>query len=110
MYDANRTLGHIEKIILDKGDATETIPQYLDENPHTVVSLLHLDFDIYEPTMAALDHFVPRMPKGAVIVFDELNHPAWPGETRAVAENLKLGSMRIRRFPFEPHISYATIE
>jgi hypothetical protein len=110
LYDANRAIGHIAKIVLVKGDATETIPKYVDENPHTVVSLLHLDFDIYEPTMAALDHFVPRMPKGAVIVFDELNHPAWPGETRAVAEKLKLGSMRIRRFPFEPHISYATIE
>lgn len=110
LYDANRQIGHIAKVVLVKGNATKTIPAYLDENPHTVVSLLHLDFDIYEPTMAALEHLVPRMPKGAVIVFDELNHPAWPGETRAVAEKLGLGNLRIRRFPIEPHISYAVIE
>ena len=74
--------------------------------PHTIVSLLHLDFDLYAPTMTALKNFIPRMPKGAVIIFDELNHPAWPGETRAVLEALDIGSLRIRRFTFEPHLSY----
>lgn len=110
LYDSNRQIGHIAKVLLVQGDATQTIPKYMDENPHTVVSLLHLDFDIYEPTMAALEHFVPRMPKGGIILFDELNHPKWPGETRAVADQLDLGKLRIRRFTFEPHVSYAVIE
>jgi hypothetical protein len=110
LYDANRPIGHIEKVVLVKGDAVKTIPAFLDSNPHTIVSLLHLDFDLYEPTRAALNGFVPRMPKGAVIVFDEINHPAWPGETLAVVDALGIPKLRLKRFTFEPHISYAVVE
>lgn len=110
LYDANRFIGHIPKISLVKGDACTEIPAYLEKHPHTVVSLLHLDFDVYEPTRVAIECLVPRMPKGAVIIFDELNNDSWPGETRAVIDTLKLGSLRIQRFPFEPHVSYAVIE
>jgi hypothetical protein len=39
---------------------------------------------LIEPTLAALQPFVPRMPRDAVIAFDELNRPEWPGETLAV--------------------------
>ena len=48
------------------------------------MSLLYLDFDLYEPTKCAF----PRMPKGAVVAFDELNHAAWPGETMALLDTL----------------------
>ncbi len=109
LYDANRFLGHVPKVHLVKGDASETIPRYLVDNPHTVVSLLHLDFDLYEPTVAALRAFVPRMPKGAVIVFDELNNTTWPGETRAVIDEVGLNGLAIRRFAYEPHVSYAVL-
>jgi hypothetical protein len=110
LYDANRFIGHIEKVILVKGDASRTIPAFVKENPQTVVSLLHLDFDLYEPTKVAIQNFAPRMPKGAVIVFDELNNMSWPGETVAVLDTLGLNNLRIQRFPFEPYISYAVIE
>jgi hypothetical protein len=110
LYDANRFIGHVPKVSLVKGDASKEIPLFLEQHPYTVVSLLHLDFDVYEPTKVAIEHFVPRMPKGAVIVFDELNNTSWPGETRAVLDSLKLGALRVQRFPFEPHISYAVIE
>lgn len=110
LYDANRPIGHIQKIMLVKGDACDTIPQYLAKNPHTVVSLLHLDFDIYLPTKKAIDHFLPRIPKGGVIIFDEINCPKWPGETTAVIDSIGLDKLRIQRFPFEPYISYAILE
>ena len=35
--------------------------------------MLYLDFDLYAPTKAALETFLPRMPKGAILAFDELN-------------------------------------
>ncbi|HJV75264.1 MAG TPA: TylF/MycF/NovP-related O-methyltransferase [Noviherbaspirillum sp.] len=110
LYDANRFIGHVPKVCLVKGDASQEIPRFLEQHPYTVVSLLHLDFDVYEPTKVAIEHFVPRMPKGAIIIFDELNNTSWPGETRAVLDSMKLGSLRIQRFPFEPHISYAVLE
>jgi len=110
LFDANRMIGHIRKVLLVKGDARRMIPKFLRQHPHTTVSLLHLDFDLYEPTRAAILQFVPRMPRGAVIVFDELNNPAWPGETVAVEETLGIRNLRIQRFPFEPHVSYAVLE
>jgi len=84
--DSTRFLGHVPKVKLVKGDATKTIPQFIEEHPHLMVSLLFLDFDLYDPTMTALKYFVPRMPRGSVLALDELDNPLWPGETQAMLE------------------------
>jgi len=110
LFDMNRFIGHVPKVELVRGDAVKTIPKYLKENPQLIVSLLYLDFDIYEPTLSALKHFVPRMPKGAVIAFDELNLKDWHGESVAVLESLKLRKYRIERCSFGSVISFAQIE
>jgi len=57
LYDLNRPIEHIPRVELVKGDATNTIPQYLQDNPHLVVAMLYLDFDLYEPTRVALETF-----------------------------------------------------
>lgn len=110
LYDSNRMLGHIEKVSVLRGDIVETVPAFIEENPHLVVSLLYLDVDVFKPTAAALHHFLPRMPKGAVIAFDELNADTWPGETLAVIQEVGIPKLRIQRFTFDTHISYAVIE
>jgi len=110
IFDLYRPLGHIPKVELVKGDALKTIPEYLDRNRHLVVSLLYLDFDLYEPTKCALELFVPRMPKGAVVAFDELNHQAWPGETMALLDTLGIRTLTLERFPFQPQISFACLD
>ena len=73
---------------LVKGDATQTIPDFLKNNKHVIVSLLYLDLDIYEPTKIALKEFLPKMAKGSIIAFDELNWKSFPGETVAALEEL----------------------
>ena len=108
--DSTRFLGHIPKVELIKGDATQTIPKFVKTHPHLLVSLLFMDFDIYEPTKVALEHFLPRMPKGAVVAFDELDNPLWPGETLAMLEVCGARSLRLERLPFDPYISFAVIE
>jgi len=110
LFDKNRVLSHIEKVRLVKGDIKETLPKYLEERPYTVVSLLYMDFDIFEPTAFALKHLIPRIPKGGIIAFDELNHETWPGETLAVIQELGLNNLRLERFPFGSTVSYAIIE
>jgi Macrocin-O-methyltransferase (TylF) len=109
IFDVSRFLNHFPKVQLVKGDFSKTAPKFLEDYPHLVVSCLYLDFDIYEPTKIALDLFLSRMPKGAVLVFDELNEEAFPGETLAVLGKLNLNTLRVRRFDFEPRISYAVI-
>lgn len=105
-YDKNRPIGHLPKVKLVKGDAVKTIPEHFSLNPHILVALLYLDFDLYEPTKAALKTILPRMPKGAIIAFDEINDKRWQGETTALLETLNINQYEIKKFPEEPHISY----
>ena len=110
LYNQNRFLNHIEKVRLVKGDIAETLPAYLEANPHLIVSLLWLDFDVFEPTAIALRYLIQRIPKGGIIAFDELNHEMWPGETIAVMEEIGINNLRIQRFPFGSTMSYAVME
>ncbi|MDB5703908.1 MAG: dTDP-6-deoxy-L-hexose 3-O-methyltransferase [Sphingomonas bacterium] len=110
VYDGSRYLGHVPKVKLVRGDATKTIPTFVEENPHLLVSLLFMDFDLYEPTKVALDHFLPRMPRGAVLAFDELDNPLWPGETLAMLERHAERRFRIERLEFDPYIGFAVLD
>jgi len=106
IQDLNRPVGHIEKIELVHGDALVKIDEYLEANPHLIISLLYLDFDIYEPTKVALQKLFPLIPKGGVIGFDELNQKKWKGETIALKEVLGIHNFRLKKFSFDPHVSY----
>jgi hypothetical protein len=91
------------------GDFAETGPRYLTQHPYLVVSCLYLDFERYKPTRLALDIFLPRIPRGGLVVFDEHNEEALPGETLAVLDSTPLNELRIRPFPFEPRISQVVV-
>ena len=107
--DSTRFLGHIPKVELIKGDATKTIPKFIEDKPHLVVSLLYLDFDLYEPTKVALENFYPKMPKGSIIAFDELDNPLWPGETQAMLDFFKDKKLEIKRLPYDPYVGFAVV-
>jgi len=102
-------LSQIQKYELVKGDAEKTLSEYLDRNPHTIVSLACFDFDLYAPTNACLEMILPRVPKGGIIAFDELNHPQFPGETIAVLETIGLQKYRLHRSPLNPFCCYIKI-
>lgn len=105
-YDSERYLSHIANIQLVQGDFMQTSTAFLEKNQHTLISLLYLDFDLYEPTKKALEVFLPRMPKGAIIAFDELNCESFPGETVAMLEMLDISAHRLERSPIDPWISF----
>ena len=110
VYDQDRFLGHIPKVQLIRGDASKTIPEFVQQNRHLLVSMLFIDLDLYEPTKAALEHILPRMPKGSILAFDELDNPIWPGETEALLEKMQLNRLRIQRFDWDPYIGFAVLE
>lgn len=110
LYDANRPLNHMPKVELVKGNVEKTLPDYLKSHPHLVVSLLYLDLDLFAPTKAAIEAVFRRMPKGAVIAFDELNSDVWPGETLAVLKTIGIRNFRLERFAFEPMRSFAVLD
>lgn len=109
LHDQDRFLGHIHKAELVRGDIAETAPAFLERNSHLMVSLLFIDCDLYEPTKVALETFVPRMAKGAILAFDELDNPQWPGETLAVLDQIGLGNLELQRIEWDPYITFARI-
>lgn len=110
LHDMNRAISQWPKIELVKGDATRTIPKYVEENPHLLIALLYLDFDIYQPTAVALEHLLPLVPKGGVVGFDEINVKRWQGETIALKEKMSIGSVKLRKFYFDAWVSYYVVE
>lgn len=109
LYDMNRFLNQFPKVKLIKGDFLKTADQFLKDHPHVLISILYLDFDIYEPTKKALQVFIPRMPKGSVLAFDEINNSTWPGETLALLETLGVGDLEIKKVECDIKISYAVL-
>jgi hypothetical protein len=97
---------HMKKYELVKGDASKTIHEYLKNNPETIIAFAYFDFDIYEPTYECLKAILPHLTKGSILAFDELNCPAFPGETLAVKELLGLNNLEIQRSPLTPRESY----
>jgi hypothetical protein len=93
---------------LVKGDVNKTVPSFLEENKHVIISLLYLDLDIYEPTKTALKYFLPKMAKGSIIAFDELNWKSFPGETIATLE--ELGTKYKFKNLLNSRINYCVIE
>jgi hypothetical protein len=101
---------HLKKYEIIKGDATQTVPDYLRRHPETIVSLAVFDFDIYLPTKEALQSIIPHLCKGSILVFDELCDDILPGETIALREILGLNNVRIQRMPMTARVSYLEFE
>jgi hypothetical protein len=103
-------LEHLKKFEVVKGDASITVPRYLEDNPETIVALVYFDFDLYEPTKVCLEALRPRLVKGSVVGFDELNDHGAPGETLALMETFGLENIKLRRFPYASRSTYFVVE
>jgi len=107
IHESFAPIAQIKKFDLIKGDVTETLPAFLEANPHLIVAMAVFDMDIYEPTKSALALVLPRLTKGSLLVFDELNCRHFPGETQAVSEVLGLNELRLQRVPNQPFCAFA---
>ncbi|NDC49217.1 MAG: class I SAM-dependent methyltransferase [Micrococcales bacterium] len=100
----DRHLRHKNRIEFVKGDVSQTIPQFVaDKGDGLRIALLNLDLDLYEPTRVALEHFVPRMARGGIIIVDEYAVDTFGGETKAVDEYFaaRFGKKpRVVKFPW----------
>ena len=73
--------------VLGKFDFVKTykgwIPKRFNEVKNLSFSLVHIDVDLYEPTLASLEFFYPRLSKGGIIICDDYNVSAYPGSKKA---------------------------
>ena len=86
-----------QNIELVAGNVFETLPQYLEQHPHTRLAFLHLDMDVKEPTTLALELLYDRVVPGGLIVLDDYNAVA--GETEAVDQFVAARGLRIEKLP-----------
>jgi hypothetical protein len=110
LHESMAPIENQKKFELVKGDATKTVKKYLVAHPETIISLAYFDFDLYEPTKVCLEAILPYLTKGAVIVFDEINLPDWPGETVALREVLGTGKFRLVHSPYRAAAAYLIYE
>lgn len=110
LHEQECPLSHIHKNYIRKGDAPVELEKYLKENPQTIIAFAWFDFDIYQPTRECLDLIKPYLAKGAILGFDELNDPKFPGETIALKEFADLNSLKIIRNRFSGMQSYIEFE
>lgn len=92
-----------EMIELEVGYIEETLPAFLQSNPHHTFSYVYMDTDLYQSTALALEACWPRLMPGGIIAFDEGYHDRFPGEGAAAQEFLATKAGQYR----SGHIHYA---
>lgn len=90
----------VKRVELVKGDASVSIPEYVKANPGIRISLLHLDMDLYDPTLAALRHLYPLVSPGGIVLLDEYGMDGFPGESAAFDDYFGANRPRLKKFPF----------
>ena len=70
-------------IVCVKGWIPQTFSQVSADRQFCFV---HIDVDLYEPTLESLRFFYPRMPDGGIILCDDYGFTTCPGATRALDE------------------------
>jgi hypothetical protein len=106
LHNKIEPLGHLKKYEICIGDASEEIQKFLLRQPQTIISLVFFDMNLYKPTKDCLEAIKPRLVKGSILAFDELNDPTCPGETQALQEVFGLNNIRLLRFKPASRVSY----
>lgn len=109
-HEADNVMSHIQKYELVPGDVTQTVDQYFEANPQTIVALAYFDLALYEPTRKCLEAIRPHLTRGSVLAMDELNSADFPGETVAFKEVLGLDRYRLVHSRFLPDRTYVVID
>jgi len=110
MIEKSAPISHLKKFELVKGDAVQTVEDYIARHQETLVALAYFDFDIYLPTIKVLESIKPRLLNGSILAFDELNYARYPGETLAFLEFFCGRNPKVIRSPLSSAVSYVIYE
>lgn len=62
-------------------------------------ALVHLDADLYDPTLAGLEFFYPKLVSGGCMIIHDYFSGAWPGVKKALDQFLQDKPERLVRIP-----------
>ena len=109
IHEGFSPISHVKRYEIVKGDARQTFDMWLEENPGTIISMLHLDMDLFEPTYKVLELAIPRLTKGSVVVLDELTAKFFPGEAEALMKIVGIQNIALKRSMFQPYSAWYTV-
>ncbi len=89
---------------LIKGDITETVPDYTSNHPEIKIALLHIDVDVYKPSVVILNNLFDKVVSGGLIIFDDFGTVT--GETKAIDEFFLGKEVMIEKLPISHIPSY----
>jgi len=75
------------------------IPERFSEVKYERFKLVHIDVDLYQPTLDSLTFFYPRMTSGGVIIMDDYGATTCPGAYKAAEEFMKNKEEHIVHLP-----------
>lgn len=88
-----------DRLKLVPGDVVKSTEAYAREHWGSRISLLYLDVDNYEGSLAILKNLYPMVSPGGVVAFDEYAIAGY-GESDAVDEFLRGRNIKLRCFPW----------
>ena len=94
LQSVKKNFADSKTVFFHKGYFPETTKELKEES----FALVHLDADLYLPTIAALHYFYPRLSSGGVIIVHDYNH-TWQGIVEAVDEFRKTIPEKIIEIP-----------
>ncbi len=83
-----------KNINLIKGNIIQTLPKFLNKKK-IKISLLHLDLDLFEPTIFALEKLYNKVKKGGIILLDDYKIAS--GVTKAVNKFKKEKKIEVKK-------------
>lgn len=87
-----------KNIELLEGNVTDTLPQFVMNNPACRIALLHLDLNVKEPTKFALEALYDRVVPGGLIVIDD--YTTVVGATEAIDDLVAKKGLKIEKLSF----------
>lgn len=91
----NQNLAGFSNLHIMKG----WIPHRFNEVEHIKFRLVHIDVDLYQPTLDSLEFFYERMSPGGIIVMDDYGFLNCPGAYKAANDFMKDKPERIIHLP-----------
>jgi len=93
-----------ENYELVKGNIVDTIPEYISNHPELKIALLHIDCDVYSPSVTILNYLFDKVVNNGLVVFDDFGTVA--GETKAIDEYFSGKDVMIEKLPIAHIPSY----
>lgn len=102
LYNRRLSVPGSQRLSIVAGKIEDTLSSFLDSHPGLMVSLLHVDLDLYAAVKHSLGLLFDRVIHHGIICFDDYGSDLWPGETRAVNEFFRERNLalKLRKFAF----------